>query len=180
MRRRLSVALINLVTVGTLTACRSLHVGDNDAGLELRYHLIDLEDPRFGSPTNLYSVAVEILNRGNRTVILPTNAIGPSQDWTGNTGFIRLCDLQCVTADGFPQAQPMSGLALVELRPGEAVSFTGGSIPKTSVLGSVEYTISPSFAKRYGTWSGHLKATTPFRPRAEPASGDHAAPRTGP
>jgi hypothetical protein len=146
-----------LIIALSLVPCASAWCGENSKQpkLEMKVSSIDLEDAKFGNRKEV-SVHVEIRNVGTVAALIPTKGIGPAS--VGNAGYRDLFfqDVQVTTKDGFRFAYAPSDLAIVELRPGEAI-LLGHTFPKPPP-GSVRvrYMISKEFAERYGTWSGEL------------------------
>jgi hypothetical protein len=139
-----------------------------ESGLELRYELIDLEDPRLGQPKEEFQVHVEIVNRGTKDVVIPTKGVGPITSWLGQAAYISFQPLVIKTRDGLPIAKSMADLAPVELRSGEvAVLHCDIRIPKNTIMASLKYELSRAFADRYGFWSGKLAAQIRRTPEAE-------------
>jgi hypothetical protein len=147
-----------------------------ESGLELRYELIDSKNPGWEERTTEVHVHVEIVNRGAKNVVIPTKGVGPLTFWNGQTAFILFQPLvPTKTRDGFRIVTPMADLAPVELRPNEAaVLHCDLKINKNTIIGGVDYELSPTFAERYGFWSGKLSARA--RTTTEAEQTDERAP----
>ena len=104
-------------------------------------------------------VDTEIRNIGETTVLLPTKDIGPGVWNMGGVYFVNFgSDMGYGTLDGFSFPKAKSELAIVELRPREAIMLDC-MLDETNVSPArvaVDYKISKEFAERYGTWHGEI------------------------
>ena len=141
---------------GTASTGEQPAIAAGSAKLEMELSFIDLESPKFGDKKQI-QVDATIRNLGDETVLLPTEDIGPSTFSDGAFAIINFSpDGYCETADGFRIPKAKSKLAIVELRPHEAIELARiFEKPAPTVVGAV-YSISKESAERYGTWSGKI------------------------
>jgi hypothetical protein len=159
-------AFIPLVLAAMLVGCASGRT-ERDASakapklakLEMRLNVTNLKELKVANQKGI-ELAAEIRNNGETAVRLPTRDIGPS--WGGTQGGWNIMvfspDGYLQTKDGFRVPKAESDLAIVELRPREAV-FLYNTFPEDETLPAgviVSYRISKEFGERYGTWSGEL------------------------
>ena len=131
---------------------------DGQTKLEMKAEIID---PKEGISSNQQGkrLYVEIRNVGKTTVLLPTKDLGPLGDGRPG-GWWDLTfspDMYFSTRDGFRIPKAKSDLAIVELRPKEAIILdyeNVDSIPAPLVL--VRYVITEEFGERYGVWHGEI------------------------
>lgn len=158
------IARIIAAVISLLTAC-STSTGEKPASstasaskLEAELSSFDLESPKFGNKKQI-QLDVEIRNAGETTVLLPTKDIGPATDLDGNFAIVHFTpDVYLSTADGLPIPKAKSELAIVELRPHEAIFLSEIFEKPAPYVVIAQYSISKEFAERYGTWSGKIEA----------------------
>ena len=140
--------------------CGGTHksAGTKPAKLEMKVTIFSLDEEKVGNKKET-QVDAEIRNVGDTTVLLPTKGLGP--DVNGEVSFQWISfstDWHLSTRDGFKIPKAKSELAIVELRPREAIML-GCTLFATNVSPAsvgVEYKISKEFAERYGTWYGEI------------------------
>jgi hypothetical protein len=101
---------------------------------------------------------VEIRNVGKTTVLLPTKGLGPDSDGTAG-GLWDLTfspDWYLSTRDGFRIPKAKSDLAIVELRPKEAIVLDYEFVEPIPASVIVRYRISEETGERYGVWNGEI------------------------
>jgi len=127
--------------------------------LEMKVQIIGSKDGN-SSDQQEKRLYAEVRNVGETTVLLPTRDIGPMLN--GSAGAI--CDLTfspdwyLSTRDGFRIPKAKSDLAIVELRPKEAIGLHylfSDPIPGSV---SVRYRVSKEFGERYGVWHGEISS----------------------
>jgi hypothetical protein len=140
--------------------CGETHksAGTKPAKLEMKVTMFSLDEEKFGNKKET-QVDAEIRNVGETTVLLPTKGLGPFVDSEVSFQLISFSsDWYLSTRDGFRIPKAKSELAIVELRPREAITL-GCTLDGTNVSPArvgVEYKISKEFAERYGTWHGEI------------------------
>jgi hypothetical protein len=149
--------------ISLLTAC-STSPGEKSANstasakLEAKINSFDLESPKFGNKKQI-QVEIEIRNAGETTVRLPTKDIGPAIESDGGFAIVIFTpDVYLSAADGLRIPKAKSELAIVELRPHEAISLSEIFEKPAPGVVFAQYSISKEFAERYGTWSGKIEA----------------------
>jgi hypothetical protein len=153
------MAVLPVLLVGCVCGGTHQSAGTKPAKLEMKVTLFSLDEEKFGNKKEKQVVA-EIRNIGETTVLLPTKEIGPVVRI--NSGLFYSIDFSTdwylSTRDGFKIPKAKSELAIVELRPREAImldcTLDGTNVSPARV--NVEYKISKEFAERYGTWHGEI------------------------
>lgn len=159
MKRNVShiiTAVILLITAGYASTGEQRANISESAMLEMKLSFIDCETPNLGNRKEI-QVNAEIRNVGRVTAMLPTKDIGPFVATMGGVGIINFfSDGYLSTVDGFRIPKAKSDLAIVELRPHEAIklSYVFQKPAPEMVLGY--YSIPKEFAQRYGTWTGKI------------------------
>jgi hypothetical protein len=128
--------------------------------LEMKLTAFDLAQRKF-RPNVGTEVYAEIRNVGETPVLLPTKEIGPTIDVMGGVQIIEFTsDWFLSTSDGFKMPKAKSDLAIVELRPREAIALyctlENTNTPFNPASVGALYRISQEFAERYGTWHGEI------------------------
>jgi hypothetical protein len=154
----LILAVLSVMLAGCVCRGTRQCAGAKPAKLEMKVTMFSLDEEKFGNK-KVTQVDAEIRNVGETTVLLPTKGLGPS-DWVmGGSHFVNFdSDVGYGTLDGFSFPKAKSDLAIVELRPREAIMLDC-MLSETNVSParvSVEYKVSKEFAERYGTWHGDI------------------------
>jgi len=153
------IAAVILLLTGCSSSTGEKAANNADsAKFETKLSSFDLESPKLGNRKQI-EIFVEIRNAGETTVLLPTKDIGPATTVEGGIAIVNFTpDVHLTTTDEFRIPKAKSELAIVELRPHEAISLaTTFEKPAPDVV-MAQYSISKEFAERYGTWSGKIEA----------------------
>jgi hypothetical protein len=152
-------ALLLLLLSGCVsTQQNSANTNSKFAKLEMKLSFFDLEEQKLGNKKQI-QVEAEIRNVGDATVWLPTKDLGPAIFTMGGVAIIHFAPeyySATTNADGFHFPQAESELAIVELRPHEAIRLAHVFDKPGPARVLANYSISKEFAERYGTWSGKI------------------------
>ena len=154
----LILAFLPAVLMGCVCGETHQSVGTKPAKLEMKVTMFSPDEESFGNKKETH-VSAEIRNVGETAVLLPTKELGPMVLFLGGLYVVEFdSDVYFSTRDGFSLPKAKSELAIVEVRPREAImldcTLLATNVSPTAV--SVTYKISEKFAERYGTWHGQI------------------------
>jgi hypothetical protein len=128
------------------------------AKLEIKLSFNDCETPAFHNRKQI-ELVVEVRNVGQSAVLLPKHTHGGQTVLWGDGSLATVnfdSDGFFSTRDGYRLPPAASELAIVELRPREAMILNSTFEKPAPKVAVVKYRISKEFAERYGTWYGEV------------------------